>query len=510
MTKDITSTPGPGGGAVEEAFADVQQSFERLCLAAGMEALGAMMEADVEAACGPRHGRDENRHAHRWGRTRGRIGFHGGKVEVERPRIRGVGGRGGARPELDRATAEDWLGRWAMNLMLINVSTRRFGRAVRLPEGDVPAGPGSGVSKSAASRRFVALSAEKLNAFMSADLSKLDLLVVQIDGLHVNEDLVLVAAIGIDGDGHKHPLAVVEGATENSATVQALLDNLIERGIDPEVPRLFIVDGAKALSKAIRATFGKTVAIQRCQIHKARNIMDRLPKELHASTRRVLRQAWEFDDAQKAEKLIRNLARRLEQDRPGVAASILEGLDEILTVVPVEAAHGASSFVGLHQHRREHDGDDPTRHAQREAVAKRQDGPALGRRRHDRSGQGLSKAQGSQAIADPQGRPSCPSTAPCRKARCPRFPRPRNLHPRQRRSPKFNKLRDIPPGHDEDAYSHFERFPGYIVRGWTITVSRDIERCKDLRKRSAKSGKREHLIVVGRRRSERNGHSRAA
>ena len=134
-------------------------------------------------------------------------------------------------------------------------------------------------------------------------------------------------------DGHKHPLAVVEGATENTATVQALLDNLIERGIDPAVPRLFIVDGAKALSKAIRATFGKTAAIQRCQIHKARNIMDRLPKELHASTRRVLRQAWELDDAQKAEKLIRNLARRLEQDRPGVAASILEGLDEILTVV---------------------------------------------------------------------------------------------------------------------------------------------------------------------------------
>ena len=333
MKKDTTSTTGPVGGAVEEAFADVEQSFERLCLAAGMEALGAMMEADVEAACGPRHGRDENRHAHRWGRTRGRIGFHGGKVEVERPRIRGVGGREVPLPSWDRATAEDWLGRWAMNLMLINVSTRRFGRAVRLPEGDVPAGPGSGVSKSAASRRFVALSAEKLNAFMSADLSKLDLLVVQIDGLHVNEDLVLVAAIGIDGDGHKHPLAVVEGATENSATVQALLDNLIERGIDPAVPRLFIVDGAKALSKAIRATFGKTAAIQRCQIHKARNIMDRLPKELHASTRRVLRHAWELDDAQKAEKLIRNLARRLEQDRPGVAASILEGLDEILTVV---------------------------------------------------------------------------------------------------------------------------------------------------------------------------------
>ena len=333
MKRDIRLPTAPVSGAGEEAFAEVQQSFERLCLAAGMEALSVMMEADVEAACGRRHGRVEEREAHRWGWTRGRIGFHGGKVAVERPRVRAVAGGEMAIPSWDRAVSEDWLGRWAMNLMLINVSTRRFGRAVRLPEGDVPAGHGSGVSKSAASRRFVALSTEKLDAFMSADLSDLDLLVIQIDGLHVSDDLVLVAAIGIDAEGCKHPLALVEGATENTATVQALLDNLVERGLDPAVSRLFIVDGAKALSKAIRATFGKDSLIQRCQVHKARNIMDRLPKELHASTRRVLRQAWELDDAAKAEKLIRNLARRLDQDRPGVSASILEGLDEILTVV---------------------------------------------------------------------------------------------------------------------------------------------------------------------------------
>ena len=333
MKKDSTLPAAPVAGAVDEALTEVQQSFERLCLAAGIETLEAMMEADVEAACGPRHGRVEKRTANRWGSTRGAIGFHGGKVGVERPRVRGVDGREMALPSWDRATSEDWLGRWAMNLMLINVSTRRFGRAVRLPEGDVPAKHGSGLTKSAASRRFVALSSEKLDAFMNADLSALDLLVIQIDGLHVSTDLVLLAAIGIDANGDKHPLALVEGATENTTTVQALLDNLVERGLDPGVARLFIVDGAKALSKAIRATFGKTVAIQRCQIHKARNIMDRLPKELHATTRRALRQAWELDDADKAEKLIRNLARRLDQDRPGVAASILEGLDEILTVV---------------------------------------------------------------------------------------------------------------------------------------------------------------------------------
>jgi len=156
--------------------------------------------------------------------------------------------------------------------------------------------------------------------------------VLQIDGLHIGDDLVLVAALGIDSTGAKHPLGLVEGATENAAVVQALIDNLIDRGLDPSVCRLFIVDGAKALSKAIRRTFGAHTPIQRCQIHKARNVTERLPKPLQATVRRALRQAWEIDDADKAEKLLRNLARRLEAEAPGVAASILEGLDEMLTV----------------------------------------------------------------------------------------------------------------------------------------------------------------------------------
>jgi len=124
----------------------------------------------------------------------------------------------------------------------------------------------------------------------------------------------------------------MEGATENAAVVQAVIDNLLARGLDPAVPRLFIIDGSKALSRAIRRSFGRETAVQRCQIHKARNIMERLPKGLHASVRRALRQAWELDDAGKAERLIRNLAQRLERDAPGVSGSLLEGLEEILTV----------------------------------------------------------------------------------------------------------------------------------------------------------------------------------
>src|SRR5207247_689984 len=210
------------------------------------------------------HNRGGGRVGHRWGRTKGKIGFHGGKVAVHRPRVRSYDGHELALATWTAAQAEDWLGRWAMNLMLINVSTRKLRRAVRLPEGDMPVIAGDGTSKSAGSRRFVALSAERLAEWMASGLS--------------------------------------------------------------------IIDDAKALTKVIRRTFGSHTPIQRCQIHKARNVIERLPMPLHASARRALRQAWELDDAAKAERLLRNLARRLDQEAPGVAASILEGLDEMLTV----------------------------------------------------------------------------------------------------------------------------------------------------------------------------------
>jgi transposase-like protein len=332
MNKSTTSTAIPTRALKLQAISNISASFELFCLASGMEALGQMMDHNTQAICGPHHARGHFRRAHRWGKTKGKIGFHGGKVEIERPRLRDFNGKELAVPSWEAAVAEDWLGKWSMNQMLINVATRKYARSVRLPGGDVPASAGAGLSKSAVSRRFVALSAARMKEWMASDLSDLDLLVIQIDGIHMDEDLILVAAVGVDAMGDKHPLGLIEGATENAATVQALIDNLIERGLDPTISRLFIIDGAKALSKAIRRTFGSAAAIQRCQVHKARNIMERLPKSLHASVRRVLRQAWELDDADKAERLIRNLAQRLERDWSGVSGSILEGIDEILTV----------------------------------------------------------------------------------------------------------------------------------------------------------------------------------
>ena len=338
MKRATTSSPALASTtemttAVEAAWEVVGASFERFCLIAGLSSLTQMLDEDARALAGERHARDAAKPGYRWGRTKGRLGFHGGKVELERPRIRSkTTGKELPLPSWAEATAAGWLEQWAMNLMLINVSTRKFGRAVRLPEAGISAEAGSGLSKSAVSRRFKALTEARLAEWMASDLSQFDLLVIQIDGLHLDDNLLMIGAVGVDAEGKKHPLGVVEGATENAATVQALLDNLIDRGLDPAVCRLFIVDGAKALTKALRKTFGADIPIQRCQVHKARNITERIDPKLHAAVRRVLRQAWEMDDAAKAERVLRNLARRLELEAPGVSKSILEGLDEILTV----------------------------------------------------------------------------------------------------------------------------------------------------------------------------------
>jgi hypothetical protein len=155
MEKDITVAAGVDASAlVEEAFQQIGASFERFCLTAGIATLQGMLEEDAARLCGPPHARDRERSGHRWGRTQGKVAFHGGAVGVSRPRVRAKVGGEVALPSWEAAQADDWLGRWAMNLMLINVTTRKFSRAVRLPEGDVPAVAGDGRSKSAVSRRL--------------------------------------------------------------------------------------------------------------------------------------------------------------------------------------------------------------------------------------------------------------------------------------------------------------------------------------------------------------------
>ena len=259
---------------VIEGLEEFKGSFDRLCLQAGTSAIEAMLAADAEQLCGKRYQRHADRQGHRWGLIDSEVGWHGGKAAIRRPRVRQ---RGGAELELASWTAiqkADLLSRWAFNQMLIGVATRKYARSVRQSDGDLAGQAKRATTKSSVSRRFVALSTAKLKEWLAADLSGLDLLVIQIDGLHVG-DHVLVAAIGIDGAGDKHVLAVALGATENAAVVKALLADLIERGLQPDIARLFILDGAKSLSRAVRDTFGGFALIpalpgaQGTQYHRA-------------------------------------------------------------------------------------------------------------------------------------------------------------------------------------------------------------------------------------------------
>ena len=186
-------------------------------------------------------------------------------------------------------------------------------------------------SKSAVSRRFVQLSQEQLAQWLARPIGELDLPVVMIDGIHFR-DRVILLALGIDAQGHKHVLGLREGSTEATRVVASLLSELIERGLHADRMRLWVIDGGKALRKAITQTFGALAIVQRCQEHKRRNVVEHLPEDMHASVKRALKDAWSVSDADLARKQLSRLASSLQAKHPGAAASLREGLEETLTV----------------------------------------------------------------------------------------------------------------------------------------------------------------------------------
>ncbi|MGH8311392.1 MAG: IS256 family transposase, partial [Steroidobacteraceae bacterium] len=224
---------------------------------------------------------------------------------------------------------QDPLERDAVEKMLVGVSTRKYRRALDTvpPELDE-----FGTSKSAVSRRFIAATGRQLADWLGRDLSGIQLASIMIDGLGFDEHTVLIA-LGIDAAGKKYVLGVHEGATENTAACGALLDDLIERGVSTQRSLLFAIDGAKALCSAIVARWDRRALLQRCQVHKTRNVKDHLPDELHASVVATMRQAYAMRDFKKAKHQLENLARRLDDQHPSAAASVREGLAETLTVI---------------------------------------------------------------------------------------------------------------------------------------------------------------------------------
>ncbi len=289
----IVKVPRPLLGVI----GNIEQSFFELCIDAGQQVLASMMEQDRKDLCGPRWKRDPDRRAGRAGMTKSEVTLGGRRLAIPRPRVRSQAGHEIELPSFVFAANRDPLDHHTLESVACGVSTRKYARSLdSLPEETDE----RSVSKSSVSRRYVALTTKQRTTWWTTPLGDRHFPIVMIDGIHLGDPLVLIA-LGIDTEGKKQVLGLREGDTENGQVAKALLRDLVERGLDPERARLFVIDGAKALRSAIQKVFGD-------------------------------REAWSLRDAKLAKARLERLASSLETDHPGAAASVREGLEETLTV----------------------------------------------------------------------------------------------------------------------------------------------------------------------------------
>jgi putative transposase len=311
-----------------DLLVDTRAELMELAVTSGLKVLMTMLEDDRIAICGPRYAHQAERQASRAGTVPSEVVLGGRKVAIRRPRVR----RDDAEVALPTFAAfadSDPLNRRVVEQMLVGVATRQYARSLE----PVPAPVVSrGTSKSAVSRRFVAKTRAQLEAWQSQPLDGLDLVALLLDGVHVGEHCLIVA-LGIAADGQKHALGLWEGSTENATLCQSLLANLQSRGLRTNRSLLVILDGSKALRKAVRDLFGDGALVQRCQVHKLRNVLDHLPERQRTWAKAILQRAYRSADVPTARRLLIDLARRLEADHPSAAESVREGLDETLTVL---------------------------------------------------------------------------------------------------------------------------------------------------------------------------------
>jgi putative transposase len=317
--------------AMSEIAENMHEGLLALAVGAGLQVMQALMEADVSTLAGPKGKHNMVRMAVRHGRERGSVTLGGRRVPITRPRVRAADGSGEvAIASYELFSSTELLGKMALERMLAGLSTRRYPVGLEPVGGQVDE-KSSATSKSAVSRRFVAMTETALAELLSRDLSGLDLVALMIDGVHFAESCCVVA-LGIDIEGTKHPLALVEGSTENATLVSGLLVDLRERGLDVTRPMLVGIDGSKALRKAVLDVLDHPV-IQRCQLHKIRNVKDHLPQRLRVSVGRKMTDAYHAASALEAEAALLALAKELDRTHPGAAASLREGLEDTLTVL---------------------------------------------------------------------------------------------------------------------------------------------------------------------------------
>jgi len=296
----------------------------------GLEALKEVFEADATAIAGPKGKHSQDRINHRWGTTDTELPFGGRRIGLKRPRVRSKLGQEVTLPSVARFQAEDPLPERVLNQIVLGVSTRGYGSSLE----PAPAGVRSrGTSKSAASRHLVERMGAKLRDYLARPLGEVKLLALMLDGIEVARHTVVVA-LGITEDGTKTTLGLWQGSTENAALCTSLLQDLISRGLKLDAKILCIIDGGKGIRKAIEDVLGDLAVVQRCQLHKRRNLKAHLPEERQAYVDRALREAYRSASADTARKLLRNLISWLESNgHEDAAASLREGMEETLTVL---------------------------------------------------------------------------------------------------------------------------------------------------------------------------------
>jgi transposase-like protein len=316
------------------AMADIagaaREGLLAMSVATGLAVMAAMFEAEVTEIAGPKGKHNLDRAAVRHGSEKGSVTLGGRRVSVTRPRARSIDGHEAPLASYAHFASEDLLAQVVMERMLAGVATRRHARTAE-PVGEQVSGTAKSTSKSAVSRRFVKQTETALAELMARDLSGEDIKVLMIDGEHMAERCVVVA-LAITADGTKKPVGLWDGSTENKTVVRALLADLVERGLKFDDGLLVVLDGAKALAAGVREVFGNKALIQRCTLHKRRNVADHLPDKDKAGVDAKLVKAFGHPDPDQGLLNAKHLAAQLDKSYPGAAASLREGLEEMFTV----------------------------------------------------------------------------------------------------------------------------------------------------------------------------------
>ena len=333
-TSEASELPLPA--EIQEALGELvgaaREGLLALSVGLGLSVVHQLMECEVDEVVGPKHKHDLDRTAKRHGHEDGSMTLGGRRVPVSRPRMRTVDDE----HELPVASYEyfadrDPLTRAVMDRMLAGVSTRKFA-VVGEPVGEDVEQEASSTSKSTVSELFIERTRTALGELMGRRLDDTRLAVMMLDGLEIAERTHVVA-LGISTEGVKIPLGLWEGSTENATLVSMLLADLVDRGLDPEQAILFVIDGGKALRKAIQDVFGQHALVHRCHRHKERNITDLLPERDRPQILLRIRGAWSLTDHHLARERLELLASELDRTWPDAAASLREGMDDTLTLM---------------------------------------------------------------------------------------------------------------------------------------------------------------------------------